>query len=113
MKNIGVAVSSEKAKMGTIADESLSNVRTVKAFANEKEEIRKFDIHSDRVYALGKKKAMWQGFFGFMTQITLYGAMILIVYVAGELYKRGEISIGLISTFLFYLMVLLFNFWIL
>lgn len=48
-----------------------------------------------------------------MTQITLYGAMLLIVYVAGELYKRDEITIGLITSFLFYLMALLFNFWIL
>jgi len=113
MKDIGVKISNEKAMMSNIADESLSNVRTVKAFANESEEIRKFGHHSDLVFGLGRKKACVQGIFGLMIQVTLYGAMILIVYVAGELYKRDEVSIGLISTFLFYLMTLRFNFWIL
>lgn len=113
MKDIAVEISNEKAKMSNIADESLSNVRTVKAFANESEEVSKFNKHSDLVFGLGRKKACVTGIFGLLIQLTLYGAMILIVYVAGELYKRNEVSIGLISTFLFYLMTLRFNFWIL
>jgi len=74
--------------MTTIADESLGNIRTVKAFANEEEECEKFDILSDNVYKLGKTKAFWTGFFSMFTQLSLYGAMLLIVFVASELYKR-------------------------
>lgn len=99
--------------MSTIADESIGNIRVVKAFANEAEECRKFDKYSGEVYKLGMKKALWQGFFGFFTQLTLYGSMALIIYVANILYKRGDISIGLIASFLFYLLALLMNFWIL
>jgi ABC-type multidrug transport system fused ATPase/permease subunit len=39
MREIAKKISSQKALMSTIADESLSNIRTVKAFANEEEEI--------------------------------------------------------------------------
>lgn len=99
--------------MSSIADESISNIRVVKAFANEKEEVMKFNLKSDNVYKFGQKKFMWQGLFGFMTQISLYGAMALQLYVANELYKKGELKIGTISSFLFYLLGLLINFWIL
>lgn len=113
MRNIAKETSNEKAKMSTIADESLSNVRTVKAFANESEEIRKFNEFSQKVYKIGFRKAAWTAFFGFFTQFCLYGAMALILYVASILYERGMISLGTISSFLFYLIMLLFNFWIL
>lgn len=51
--------------MSSIADESLGNIRTVKAFSNEDEEIRRFTEHSNDVYKLGLTKAYWAGFFGF------------------------------------------------
>lgn len=113
MRDIAKETSNVKALMSTIADESLSNVRTVKAFANEKEEIRKFNEYSCRVYDIGYRKAMWTAFFTFFTQFCLYGAMALIVYVSSILYEKEMISIGTISSFLFYLIMLLFNFWIL
>jgi ABC-type multidrug transport system fused ATPase/permease subunit len=113
MRELAKEVSAEKAKMSTIADESLGNIRTVKAFANEEEELRKFSVGSDEVYKLGVQKAYWMGFFGFFTQACLYGAMALIIYVASILYERGEITIGTITSFLFYMIMMLFNFWIL
>lgn len=65
MKDVAKAVSGEKGKMSSIADESLGNIRTVKAFSNEDEEIRKFTQHSIDVYKLGLTKAYWTGLFGF------------------------------------------------
>lgn len=53
MRSIAKKISSEKALMSTIADESLGNIRTVKAFANEEEEIVKFNKYSTQVYDLG------------------------------------------------------------
>jgi len=108
MKDLGKSVSGEKAKMSTIADESLSNIRTVKAFSNEEEEIRKFNEYSHNVYKLGLTKAYWTGFFGFFVQICLYGAMVLIIYIASILYAKDMITIGKITSFLFYMIMLLF-----
>jgi ABC-type multidrug transport system fused ATPase/permease subunit len=39
--------------------------------------------------------------------------MALIIYVASLLYERDEITIGVVTSFLFYQMMILFNFWIL
>ncbi len=43
-------IQSEKAIMSNIAEESFGNIRTVKAFSNEEEEIRKFNIGNATVY---------------------------------------------------------------
>jgi ABC-type multidrug transport system fused ATPase/permease subunit len=108
MKDFGKAISAEKAKMSTIADESLNNVRIVKAFCTEEDEIKKFTEYSTNVYKIGLKKAYWTGFFGFFVQLCLYGAMALIIYIASILYERDMITIGRITSFLFYMIMLLF-----
>jgi ABC-type multidrug transport system fused ATPase/permease subunit len=98
--------------MSSIAEESIGNVRIVKAFANEKRELKEFGKFSDEVYKIGLVKARWSAAQGFFTQFCLYGAMMLIIYVASRLYKNGEISIGLVTSYLFYLQVLQWNFMI-
>jgi ATP-binding cassette subfamily B protein len=42
--------------------------------------------------------------------VFLYGSMTAIIYYASILYERGEIDIGSITSFLFYLIMLLLNF---
>jgi len=53
--------------MNTLAEESISNIRTVKAFANEIEEITKYSKGNEHVYNAGKKKAFNNAIFQFMT----------------------------------------------
>ena len=96
--------------MSNVADESFGNVRTVKAFSNEKEETVKFQSHNLLVYDIAKQRAVWYAFFLFFVQVFLYGAMAGIIYIAGILYQRGAISIGAITSFLFYMVLLLVNF---
>ena len=45
-----------------------------------------------------------------MTQILLYGAMIAVIYTASTLYKHDKITVGQISAFMFYMLMLIFNF---
>ena len=52
--------------MITIADESFGNIRTVKAFSNEEEEIKKFKVGSSLVYKIGVKKAIIGAVYAFL-----------------------------------------------
>lgn len=99
--------------MSNVADESFGNIRTVKAFSNEIEETEKFDKHNWDVFNLSKTRAVWYGCFVFMVQVLLYGSMSAIIYIASILYQRGKIDIGTITSFLFYMILLLVNFGIL
>ena len=103
-------IQEEKAKMTNVAEESYGNIRTVKAFSNEQAEIVKFEEFNNKVYDISKVKAIWGGFFIFTVMFMLFGAMAGIMYLSGILYQRGEINIGIITSFLFYMAMLLFNF---
>ena len=96
--------------MNTVAEESFSNIRTVKAFSNEYAETTKFNIGNTVTYQAGKKKALYQALFSFVVSIMLYGAMIAVIYVAASLNKNGKRSIGAISSFMFYMLMLIINF---
>lgn len=96
--------------MNTNAEESFANIRTVKAFSNEDHETSKFGDGNVVVYSIGRKKAIFDSIFAFLTTFMLYGAMAAVIYTASRLYEEGKISIGEISAFIFYMMMLIFNF---
>ena len=62
------------------------------------------------VYAISKSRAVWYAMFLFFVLVFLYGAMAGIIFIAGILYQRGAITIGAITSFLFYMVLLLVNF---
>jgi ABC-type multidrug transport system fused ATPase/permease subunit len=109
IKAISIQISYEKAKLSTQAEESIAQIRTVKAFANEDAEFEKFTKYADDIFKQGHKKVMWESLFQFLTQVFLYGAMVLVIYVAVELYSRSMITIGAISAFFFYILALIMN----
>ena len=55
MKKTQKIVQDKKAAISTLAEESFSNIRTVKAFANEQEEAAKFKRENQVVYKVGIK----------------------------------------------------------
>lgn len=110
MRTLQRTIQAEKAAMNTVAEESFANIRTVKAFSNEDQEAEKFDHRNLVAYEAGKTKSVYQAIFAFVTQILLYGAMATVIYVAAKQYENGNISIGEISSFLFYMLMLVFNF---
>ena len=110
MRAISKQVQEEKAVMNTSAEESFSNVRTVKAFSNELQESDKFAKANDTTYDWGKAKSIWYGFFSCFVQVLLYGSMVGVIAMATWLYSEGKLNIGLISTFMFYMIMLLMNF---
>lgn len=88
-------------------------MRTVKAFATEIEENKRFSSGNIDVYKFGYKKAMWYGYFNFVANLFIFGSMVAIIFVGSQLYKEGKITLGDITSFLLYMMQLLMNFMIL
>jgi len=86
MRTLQKDIQNGKSQLTTVAEESWSNVRTVKAFSNEREEINKFEVDNGVVFGLGRQRAILQGIFGLVVQILLYGSMVAVMYVASLLY---------------------------
>lgn len=95
-------ISEENATLNTIAQENLAGVRTVKAFAREKFEIKKFLSHNKRYYDLNMSQSKvlirYQPLFQLITRAL---PLITIIY-GGYLTIQGEISLGVLAAFVEY-----------
>ena len=92
-------ISEENAKLNTVAQESISGVRTVKAFAREKFEIKKFLSHNKRYYDLNMKQSkVFIKLYPFFQLITTL-LPLLVIILGGYMVIQGEISLGTLAAF--------------
>jgi ABC-type multidrug transport system fused ATPase/permease subunit len=85
MKKTQKIVQDKKAAISTLAEESFSNIRTVKAFANEQEEATKFKRENQVVYKVGIKQAIWVSLFNMVANFFFFGSMASILLVGSIL----------------------------
>ena len=87
-----------------IADESLSNIRTVRSFAAEPVESARFSHALDKALDVAKTKIRLIA--KFMGGMSLLGslAIVLILWLGGRMVVGGELSIGTLSAFILYTM---------
>lgn len=92
-------ISEENAILNTVAQENLAGVRTVKAFAREKFEIKKFLSHNKRYYDLNMQQSKvlikYYPLFQFITKLL----PILVIIYGGYLVINGEITLGTLGAF--------------
>jgi ABC-type multidrug transport system fused ATPase/permease subunit len=113
MKVAQKKVQDNKAHISTIAEETFSNIRTVKAFATELDETRRFSVGNDTVYEIGYQKSIWYGLFNFVANFFVFGSMAAILVLGAKLVEHNKLTIGEITSFLFYMMQILLNFMVL
>ncbi len=95
-------ISEENATLTTVAEENLAGVRTVKAFAREEFEIKKFLSHNTRYYDLNMQQAKtWVKYFPFFQ---LVGTIlpILTTILGGVSVMKGEMDIGSLVAYVEY-----------
>lgn len=98
------AISEETAALNTIAEENLAGVRTVKAFAREKFEIRKFLSHNQKYYDLNMRQSkIFVTYYPYLSLITKLLPLIILL-TGGALTMRGELSLGSLGAFVEYSM---------
>lgn len=101
------AISEENAELNTVAEENLTGVRTVKAFAREKYEIQKFLSHNKRYYELNMEQS--RVFVKYHPLFSLVSKLLpLIVLLTGgyiHIYggaSSGEFTLGDLGAFVQY-----------
>lgn len=97
-------ISEETASLNTVAEENLSGVRTVKAFAREKYEIGKFLSHNKRYYDLNMQQSKvfvrYYPLFQLITKIIPFITLI----IGGSFVISKELTIGELGAFTEYSM---------
>ncbi len=104
LDNVYEAISEETAALNTIAEENLAGVRTVKAFAREKHEIKKFLSHNKKYYDLNMRQSkIFVTYYPYLSFITKLLPLIILM-AGGYLTMRGELTLGSLGAFVEYSM---------
>lgn len=85
-----------------IVEETLTAIQSVKAFANEYFEINRYTNKVDEVRKIAMRGVYARGFMSSFIIFAIFGAFILVIWQAAKLMETGEMSMGDLTTFLFY-----------
>lgn len=82
----------------SVAEEVITNFRTVKSFANEAKEVSRFNTALSDILGIAYKKALMQGFSLGFTTTCIWGAAALAFFYGGWLVSRGDLKLGELIT---------------
>ena len=106
MRNIWLTVQEKMAEMSTVLQENFTGIRVVKAFAAEPHEEAKFERHNQEVathYIRAEKMRASSTSFMLFTFLL---AMGMILFFGGRRVISGDMSVGELAQFIFYLQML-------
>lgn len=102
LKSASKKMQEELGKANMIAEETLYGVRTVKAFAQEKNESSRYGQAIDATLAMAKIRAWVAAFFASFSSVLMNLAIVLVLGFGIYLLKLGTISMGSLTAFLLY-----------
>ncbi|XP_022085601.1 ABC transporter B family member 1-like [Acanthaster planci] len=109
MKNIQKNFQDALGSAGTVAEESISSIRTVRSFSGEKKSQVSYDKEIALSYKHGKSLATGYGIFNGLVGIISQGAIALVLWYGGKLVhlnvtSQGTqgISVGILTAFMLY-----------
>uniref|UniRef100_A0AAX7SJ56 ATP-binding cassette, sub-family B (MDR/TAP), member 10 n=1 Tax=Astatotilapia calliptera TaxID=8154 RepID=A0AAX7SJ56_ASTCA len=102
LRSISKRTQDALAQATQLAEERISNMRTVRAFGKELSEVDKYTQKTDHVLGLAKKEAVMRaGFFG-VTGLSGNMMILSVLYKGGLLMASQHMTVGELSSFLMY-----------
>ncbi len=102
MRTLSKAVQDALAASTEVAEETFQSVRTVRSFAREDEETARYAEKVQESYELAAKRALAYGAFQGALGFAGYAAVALVVWFGGAMVVEGTMTIGELTSFLFY-----------
>jgi ATP-binding cassette subfamily B protein len=102
IRRLSKEVQDALARSTEIAEESLGGLRTVRAFAAEAAEIERYHGANEHSFALAARRAFAYGAFQGVAGFAGYGAIALVVWFGGGMVLDGEMTLGDLTAFLLY-----------
>jgi ABC transporter fused permease/ATP-binding protein len=97
------------ANAGEVAEESIAGIRTVRAFVAEAKEGERYAGAIGRALALARRRILAGGTFMAVASFASYAAAALVFWYGGRLVLRGEMSVGQLTSFLIYTLIVAFS----
>jgi ABC-type multidrug transport system fused ATPase/permease subunit len=92
-------VQDAQARATAVADETLAGIRTVRAFARENEEIRRYGAEAEQSFTLARRRARFSAIFGGVAGFAGYGAISGVLWYGGLLLVEGRLTLGTLTAF--------------
>ncbi|KAH3844274.1 hypothetical protein DPMN_086531 [Dreissena polymorpha] len=102
LKKINRNIQDSLAGANSVAEEKISNIRTVRVFTKEKLEVDTYKSALFKVLALGYQQSFTSGLFWGMNQFAGNMIILTVFYGGGYLMNESMITIGELSAFLMY-----------
>lgn len=109
LDSFAVTYQKHKAELSNIGTESLSNIRTVKAFANEEENSLRFALQNQHVFENGRARSYFWAFFFMGFGFFARGGDLAIIYIICLKYLDYGLSIGEVTAILMYVRTIMSN----
>ncbi|MFA6236169.1 MAG: ABC transporter transmembrane domain-containing protein [Bacteriovorax sp.] len=93
------------AEASNVADETISGIRTVKSFVQENIEVSRYDKQLSNALDRAKKRVTTIALFMTVAMVVGFGAISFVLWYGGHQVVTGSLSIGDLTQFLLYLMI--------
>nr|WP_246427692.1 ABC transporter ATP-binding protein [Paenibacillus phyllosphaerae] len=104
-KRTGKLFKDQQAQLGKLnghIEETISGLYVVQAFNREQRAVADFDAVNERLYDVGLKAQIWSGFLMPMLSVINNIGFAAVAIVGGVLAVQGDITVGIIASFLSY-----------
>jgi len=102
IRKVARAAQDELADAQTIVEETLQAIGSVKAYANEDYETRRFDGKMRSVVHLALRGALFRGAFTSFVILGLFGSIVAVIWYGALMVRDGGLSIGSLTSFVLY-----------
>jgi ABC transporter fused permease/ATP-binding protein len=102
LRKLSSEVQDALARSTEVAEESLGGIRTVRSFARENLEAKRYDSAVDESFRLAARRALLSGVFAGGAGFAGYAVLGGVVYYGGHLVLAGEMTVGELTAFLLY-----------
>ena len=86
----------------TVAEETISGIRTVRAFARENAEQERYGEAVERSFSIARKRATYIGIFRGLIGFAAYAAIAVVLWFGGHMLVDKTMSIGELTSYLLY-----------
>ncbi len=97
------------ADASAVAEETLSGIRTVRAFVAERTEVDRYSAAVERAYELQARRIHVAAFFMSSVSTAGFAVITLVLWYGGKMVLASEMSIGDLTSFLVYTMMVAFS----
>ena len=97
------------ARATDVAEETLSSIRTVRAFAREDREALRYGDEVQASYELARHRARYNAVFGAIAALAGYGAISGVLWYGGILLTEDRLTMGELTSFLLYTFTIAFS----